>query len=571
MATTLEELMKVGKDLGLAGKELHSFISKEREQQQKQQELEEQRRIRDQEREEKAKEREERAQDRELKQQENEFAERERQRQHEERQLQIQMEVLDKQIKLEEAKKAAKDTRGNGSGHHGSFAGRVKIPAFQDGKDDFDAYIERFERYAEARGWPRDEWATDLSTLMTGKALETYYRLPREDSKDYDKVKEALLKRYQLTEEGFRNKFYKAKAEVGETAVQFMARLENYFFRWIELTHIEKTYEGLRNLVLHEQFLDACHKDLKLFLRERNLKTIKEVVETADRYLEAHGGAISDRTTSGEGKKDTSDKPKSSPRQQSKKVKCFSCGDEGHIAVNCPKSSTEKDTSYKPAPRRTDEDRTCFLCGRKGHTAPNCYRLQKSPSLQKAAMAMEHGIAGLLEKTQTEESNQEVHSKSQGDIYGNQPCSCHKGDEAACLIRVISPIVNEGTMANKGVNFPDSHKELPVSQGMVNGKEATVLRDSGCTGVVVSSAVVEESQYTGESCYCQLIDGTVRKVPMAIINIDTPYYVGCVKTMVMENLPYKLIIGNISGARPPNNPNILIIQIEGGRSIAQVQ
>jgi len=55
-----------------------------------------------------------------------------------------------------------------------------------------------------------------LSALLKGKALEVYSRLPVEEAHDYDKLKLALLKRFQLTEERFKKRFRIAKAERGK-------------------------------------------------------------------------------------------------------------------------------------------------------------------------------------------------------------------------------------------------------------------------------------------------------------------------------------------------------------------
>ena len=43
-----------------------------------------------------------------------------------------------------------------------------------------------------------------FSSLLSGKALEVYGRLPISDATDYEKIKGALRKRYNLTQEGFR-------------------------------------------------------------------------------------------------------------------------------------------------------------------------------------------------------------------------------------------------------------------------------------------------------------------------------------------------------------------------------
>ena len=45
------------------------------------------------------------------------------------------------------------------------------------------------------------------------------------DAQDYEILKDALLKRCNLTEEGFKQKFKSARAEVGEANTQFIPRL----------------------------------------------------------------------------------------------------------------------------------------------------------------------------------------------------------------------------------------------------------------------------------------------------------------------------------------------------------
>ena len=65
-----------------------------------------------------------------------------------------------------------------------------------------DSYIQRFERYARASQWRVEDWATTLGALLTGKALESYSRLSEEDAVNYNELKNTLLRRYNLTEDG---------------------------------------------------------------------------------------------------------------------------------------------------------------------------------------------------------------------------------------------------------------------------------------------------------------------------------------------------------------------------------
>jgi len=46
---------------------------------------------------------------------------------------------------------------------------------------------------------------------------------------------------------------------------------------------------------------------------------------------------------------------------------------------------------------------------------------------------------------------------------------------------------------------------------------------------------VNDQQMTGVTETCILIDSTVRRTPVAEIEIETPYYTGEVKAVCMEN------------------------------------
>ena len=70
-----------------------------------------------------------------------------------------------------------------------------KLPPFNDTKDDMDAYIQRFERYAQNEGWDYDRLGVYLGSLLTGQALEEYSRLPAEEARNYATLKKALLTR----------------------------------------------------------------------------------------------------------------------------------------------------------------------------------------------------------------------------------------------------------------------------------------------------------------------------------------------------------------------------------------
>ncbi|KAJ8032658.1 hypothetical protein HOLleu_26239 [Holothuria leucospilota] len=145
----IEKLTEIGKSLGLGGENLIKFIQEERD-------VQNQIRIEQQ-----KIEREKRAHEREMKAEEKE--------------------ILDKQLELVAMEKEKSDSRQSqgevnisGGTSHAYRAKAPKLPRFNEGTDDLDAYLQRFERYSRNQGWDRKEWATNLSALLHGKALDIH-------------------------------------------------------------------------------------------------------------------------------------------------------------------------------------------------------------------------------------------------------------------------------------------------------------------------------------------------------------------------------------------------------------
>ena len=114
----------------------------------------------------------------------------------------------------------------------------LEFPALVDGRDDLDSYLLRFERYATVVGWEKEAWATQLSSLLSGRALEVYSRLSQDEAMDYERLKLALLKRYDLMMFGYDRRFCDVKSEGQENPSQFVVRLKNYLIKWVKLKNL---------------------------------------------------------------------------------------------------------------------------------------------------------------------------------------------------------------------------------------------------------------------------------------------------------------------------------------------
>ena len=117
-----------------------------------------------------------------------------------------------------------------------------------------DSFLSRFEKYEVANKWDRSIWAAYLSALLKGRALEVYDRLSLADANDYEELKDALLKNFDMTERGLRKKFRNDRPERSETFIQFGSRLRSYLNKWINMAKIENMFEAICDFMARDQF-----------------------------------------------------------------------------------------------------------------------------------------------------------------------------------------------------------------------------------------------------------------------------------------------------------------------------
>ena len=455
----------------------------------------------------------------------------------------MQMQLLAREIELEKVKsetKAAEGLNASLSNHGPSYAKLPKLPPFDDKSDCIDAYLQRYERFASNAKWDKGIWSINLSALLKGKALEVYSRLSSVDAMNYDALKEELLKRFQLTEEGFHTKFRTSKPEKGESPPQFVARLNNYLDRWMSLANAPMTFEGLKDLLLREQFIASSSKTLSIFLKERHPKDVNEMTLWAEQFVEAHGTSSF-----------TSDKHSTQVLRPG----------------NLSSSSSSQGRGMYDLPSRK-EDRKCYECGHFGHIARDCLEKQN-----KGRGSKQHA-AGLVQEDHVQSRGRGrgsgfgrgAHPKGQGQSKADSRVE-GKGAAQYGSACILTDKLQNCCVQDNQVRLACGHAlpiiggsckicdSMPVIQGYVGSVPVTVLRDSGCGGVVVKRSLVSEDQFTETIRPCVLIDGTVREFPEARIYVDTPFYTGTIHALCMENPVYDLIIGNIKGAREPSNPD----------------
>ena len=141
-------------------------------------------------------------------------------------------------------------------------------------------------------------------------------------------------------------------------------RLTRYLARWIELSKTDQNFEGLRYLIVKEQFIDSCPEELAIHLRERAPESLDEIAKIADQYLEAHGKGL---FSSGRKQPDKTSVEKVAPTD-GRQIQYYKCNGRGHKAINCPSTSVKR-----------------FICGKQGHEPRRCRSNSQKPTVQSKA------------------------------------------------------------------------------------------------------------------------------------------------------------------------------------------
>lgn len=224
--------------------------------------------------------------------------------------------------------------------------------------DDIEHFLTMFERVANAYKWPDNVWVLKLAPLLTGKAQAAYANMDSDKAQNFDEVKQAILKRFNINEETYRQRFRSTKKKAEESYTETEVRLRDLSKKWLKPK--ERNKDELVDVIIREQLVNAMPRDLQLRVRERKPKTAEEAGTIADDIISARGSIFNGNTDN---------------------RNCLKCGIPGHFARDC-RSTTNKVGNFSLGPRddrkksenimRRDAGLTCYSCGKLGHIASRC-------------------------------------------------------------------------------------------------------------------------------------------------------------------------------------------------------
>ncbi|XP_047476454.1 uncharacterized protein LOC125030461 [Penaeus chinensis] len=379
---------------------------------------------------------------------------------------------------------------------------KTKLPMFPDDADQVEAYFLVFERVAADHGWDEKTMFLQLVTRLQGHSLDVYHRTEIEGNLTYSELKEALLSAYAISLEQARCRFQEAHLDERETCKLFIIRLSHLFKTWHRRSNLPDTKEGILELILVTQLLASLPKGLRAQLRMNKVTSLAETADIADGWFSAYGYNYRVKK---EGER----------KQESKKPALRSVGDRRES--KSPETAKAQPGEHKHQP---------FNMPRKGG--------EKKPFYQSGHLATVNSVP--------EKEEPQVHLS--GLALGHHVlCAC-------------SPLPLPSAAS----------KRLSTAEGLVQGRRAIIMRDSGSTGCVVKKRYVKRKDYTGKTVRVTMIDGSQIVVREAKVFCQSPYFTGTVTAAVMDNPAFDFVLGNVPGAGlVPAKEVQTQTQVEGGK------
>ena len=102
-------------------------------------------------------------------------------------------------------------------------------------------------------------------------------------------------------------------------------------------------------------------------------------------------------------------------------------------------------------------------------------------------------------------------------------CQSQRNTSYHKTVRLSTPELGgkQHVTINKPIVRTAVSESMPIAKGWVGDARITALADTGCSGVIIKQQFVRHDQYTGHDGFIQLVDTSIKKVPIAPVNVDT--------------------------------------------------
>ena len=114
------------------------------------------------------------------------------------------------------------------------------------------------------------------------------------------------------------------------------------------MAKVTKSYEGLKTLIVQEQYLSTCPKEMAMHLKEGKPKTLTELGDVAENYIEAHATDI----VFGLDPRLPKFRSAPSTTASSPARRCYLGGKVGHVQSQCSRGAPDNSLASPPKIQR---------------------------------------------------------------------------------------------------------------------------------------------------------------------------------------------------------------------------
>lgn len=439
------------------------------------------------------------------------------------------------------------------------------VPAFQE--KDVESFFQAFEHTARTLSWPKEHLVLLLSTALRGKAQIAYSALPVEDRDDYETVKEAILRAFELVPEAHRQKFRGLQMGDSQTHVEYAKEKGRLFDKWLRSRNVKEFCE-LRSLVLLEDFKDNIHKDVRVHLDDLGVTDLSEAARKSDDYAVTHKLASFVSRATNDPRMKSGDKRSmyKGARNGGKPSKPGGAGPDKWCKYHeCGTHSTEECRGLKPSGDMTKKPRVCYRCGRPGHVISECKSVPVAKDKESVAIA-------------TSTSEKPEKPKPVGFVATREaPGDASPGFSQFSGPRGADPVGRKDVVDERFAHFVSPAVVTSPESGNVVGNTINVLRDTGASQSLLLQGVIETGakSHTGESVVVTGVEGGGLSIPLHRVTLVSGLVTGEVIVGIAPTLPVsgvQLLLGNdLAGDRVVTDPIVSENPVVSGPEVEQLE
>ncbi|XP_055874468.1 uncharacterized protein LOC129924253 isoform X3 [Biomphalaria glabrata] len=471
------------------------------------------------------------------------------------RKVRIQVEQMRIEAGISVPTEGNSNNSANIESHSSAAWTKKKIQPFAEDKDDIGDYLKRFEIKLAKFNVQEKEWSEILLDFVHGKALTICQNHDHSMQNSYQVLKKELLNAYGHNAETFRKKYYENTPSSQVDPQTTINSEKDFFTKWLAFENVENTYEGLKNFILIDNFINKCDPQLQSFVKERNPKVIEDLVEIIRIFKNAYPNnplSVSDHKkvidlVNYVKRNDVSDRDycrrndRSRERGNNGRDSYDGIKDRSWENENKGRESYDRRIDRPKADDRNFRDVTCFNCQEKGHMAYQCKKHRGNGAGNRNAQ----GNSGTSDRRGNRENRRQERD--------NRP------PDRVNFVRSIQDRDRDSGHGepDEEINYVDCGEDrFKLYPGMINNKQVNVIRDTASSTLAVRGGLVKSKDYLGYTKSVRLADGAVKRFEACKVFLRSPLYTGYCEGVAMPRLSRDVLLGNVAGVSAASDKQV---------------